>query len=138
VSHLPFDCGLVKHAKENQRSILLEAIPISSGIKAPQFTTLHTDWNSNSQNATMTKSTTRVKSGNRVRYVRALAGLKRKGGSALGMAIVANIRCFPLQRSPNFSGFIIVRWSFRISSQGYKGCRWRRSGEGRRRYLQSG
>jgi hypothetical protein len=44
---------------------VLEAIPISSGIREPQFTTFHTVCSSSSQKARMIRRTARVKSGNR-------------------------------------------------------------------------
>lgn len=62
---------------------------ISSGIKAPHCTTLHMVWNSSSQKARMTSSTSLVNSGSRRRYVRMRPGLKGNGGKAAGVAMVS-------------------------------------------------
>lgn len=68
----------------NYRGNLLPPIPISFGISAPQFITLHTVCSSSTQNANMIRRTSRVKSGRRRMYDRSLAGLNGKAGKVTG------------------------------------------------------
>lgn len=90
----PFACKDVaidrKLARMAEMDILLP-IPISFGVNDPHCTTLHIVCSSSNQNAMMTNSTRRVKSGNRSTYDLTLTGLNGNGGKAAGVAMLLGV-----------------------------------------------